>query len=355
MTMEMDNMTSALVLFTLLFVIPPTPEITSISPAEGPVAGGTTITIHGEHFNNVCINCSPPFADPTVFFESTMATSVHVVDANTITAVTPAHLPAIVTVRVRQHDASIGEGRLEHAFTFTGDPESAFEPILFPIFQPPVAGAFGSRFETIARVGNIGGVNQAPALYGVDTQCYLFSSFTFPFDPVGIGSDNVLLTGCSRSVGRFFWIKSGTRLGASLRVRDTSRQATSQGVEVPVVRRSDFTNDSLVLLGVPADPRFRKRLRIYGLPMRDAVVNVAINGTGVGDVFLAPSMTLFEPSYAEFTDFPTNLPADSFMRVSLIMGKLPDGTIPPSTPPIWGFISVTNNDTQEITVISPQP
>lgn len=324
------------------------PVITSISPTEGPVAGGTTVTIHGSGFSNNCIICSPPFANPIVYFESTMATSVHVVDANTITAVTPAHLPTIATVRIRQLDGSLNEGRLEHAFNFTGEPEPTFEPILFPIFQPPVDGAFGSRFETIARVGNVVG------LYGVDTQCYLFTPSTSPFDPFG-AIDSVLLTGCSHSVGRVFWIKTGSRLSANLRVRDTTRQATSHGVEVPVVKRSAFTNDSLTLLGVPADPRFRKRLRIYSLPMRDAVVNVAINGTGVGQVFLTPSASLFEPSYGEFTDFPTNLPADSFMRVSLIMGKLPDGTIPPNTPPIWGLISVTNNDTQEITVISPQP
>lgn len=349
-------MKNALCLFALLFAltVAADPVITSISPSEGPVAGGTTVTIHGSGFSNNCIICSPPFANPTVFFESTPASSVHVIDANTITAVTPAHLPTIVTVRVRQLDGSLNEGRLEHAFNFIGEPEPAFEPILFPIFQPPVDGAFGSRFETTARVANPG-FGASPVIYGVDTLCYLFSPSTTPFDPIAISTENVLLTGCSHSVGRIFWMKSGSRLGANLRVRDTSRQASSHGVEVPVVKRSDFTNDSLVLLGVPADPRFRKRLRIYSLPMRDAVVNVAINGTGVGQVFLTPSSSLFEPSYAEFTDFPANLPVDSFMRVDLIMGRLPDGTIAPNTPPIWGLISVTNNDTQEITVISPQP
>jgi hypothetical protein len=350
-------MKNTFVLFALLFAlnIAADPVITSISPAEGPVAGGTIVTIHGSGFNNTCIICSPPFADPIVHFGSTQSPSVHVIDANTITALTPAHLPTTVTVRVRQLDGSLNEGRLENAFTFTGDPESAFEPVLFPIFQPPVDGAFGSRFETIARVGSTGALNGAPALYGVDTQCYLFSPSTFPFDPFGIGNDSVLLTGCSHSVGRVFWIKSGTRLGASLRVRDTTRQASSHGVEVPVVKRSDFTNDSLVLLGVPADPRFRKRLRVYSLPMREGFVNVDINGVGVGQVFFTPSTSLFEPSYGEFTDFPASLPADSFMRVRLFMGRLPDGTIPPNTPPFWGLISVTNNDTQEITVISPQP
>jgi IPT/TIG domain-containing protein len=350
-------MKNMFVLFALLFAvtISADPVITSISPAEGPVAGGTTVTIHGSGFNNTCIICSPPFADPIVFFGGTRSPSVHVIDASTMTAVTPAHLPRNVFVRVGLHDGSQSDSILENAFTFTGDPESAFEPVLFPIFQPPVDGAFGSRFETIARVGSTGALNGAPAIYGVDTQCSLADPTMFPFNPFAIVAERFLPTTCSHSVGRIFWIQSGTRLGASLRVRDTSRQASSHGVEVPVVKRSDFTNDSLVLLGVPADPRFRKRLRVYGLPMREVVVNVEINGNGAGYVLLQPSESLFEPSYAEFTNFATNLPPDSFMRVRLFMGRLPDGTIPPNTPPFWGLISVTNNDTQEITVISPQP
>ena len=331
------------------------PVVTSVSPNSGSVAGGYTVTIKGTGFNNTCIICSPPFAEPSVFFGTTQSRSVRVIDVNTIEAVAPPHLPTHVSITVRQHDGSQTNGFLADAFLYTGDPELAFDPVLFPIFLPPVDGAFGSRFETSARAGNRASSN-GPLLYGLDTSCYTFSPTIHPFDPIGVSTSYELLTGCSHSTGRIFWVAKNTGpLAAGLRVRDTSRNSSSHGVEVPVVKREDFTNDRLALLGVPVDPRFRKTLRVYSLARgQQVIVNVGIDNIGIGQIFLPPSTSLFEPAYAEFTDFPEDRPAGSTMTVSLTMGKLPDGSIPPGTPLIWGMLSVTNNETQEITIISPQ-
>ena len=81
---------------------------------------------------------------------------------------------------------------------------------------------------------------------------------------------------------------------------------------------------------------------------------LAINGEFVKQLHIPPS-TLFEPGYEEFTDFPQNLPADSTFELRLIQPRLPGEPPSPYIPVIWGFISVTNNGTQEITIISPQP
>jgi CSLREA domain-containing protein/uncharacterized repeat protein (TIGR01451 family) len=72
---------------TVLSVIP---TIASITPATGPPAGGTPITIVGTNFT--------PGA--TVTIGGLAATSVVVVDATTITAVTPAHAAGTVDVMV---------------------------------------------------------------------------------------------------------------------------------------------------------------------------------------------------------------------------------------------------------------
>ena len=344
----------AVLLLLLASVVAADPVVTFVSPNNGSVAGGYTVIIKGTGFNNTCIICSPPFADPIVHFGTTQSPQVRVIDVNTIEAVAPPHLPTHVSITVRQNDGSQTNGFLADAFLYTGDPELAFDPILFPVFLPPVDGAFGSRFETTARVSDLTGVG---VMYGLDATCYTFSPTITPFDPIFPGLDRELLTGCSRSTGRIFWVaKDKGRLAAGLRVRDTSRNARSHGVEVPVVKRSDFTNDRLALLGVPVDPRFRNTLRVYSLTRGEAVVvYVDVNDNGIGQVFLTPSTSLFEPAYGEFTDFPTNLAAGSTMTVTLKMGRLPDGSIPPGTPLIWGMISVTNNETQEITVVSPQP
>jgi hypothetical protein len=50
---------------------------------------------------------------------------------------------------------------------------------------------------------------------------------------------------------------------------------------------------------------------------------------------------LFSPAYGVFTDFPIG---DEPVRVSIDADQ-----------PIWAFISVTNNETQMITTITPQP
>jgi IPT/TIG domain-containing protein len=317
--------------------------VTSVTPSEGPVAGGTTVIVRGAAFSNAVLGSPTTMGPPAVIFGSTEAASVRYIDENTLEVKTPPHLPTTTSVSVYNRDAT-GSATLDHAFTFTGDPQSAFDPILFPVFLPPVDGAFGSRFETTARVSNRTFARQS-TFYGVDTSCYLFTPTTGPYDANVISQSRELLTGCSRSIGRVFWVRrSGTPLVANLRVRDTSRQASSHGVEVPVVQFSDFTNDRIVLMGVPADPRFRKMLRVYSLDSGSVFANLSFNGQSVSPIFLKPSASIFEPAYTELDDFPTNLPAGSTMEVSLT-----------SPNRIWAFISVTNNDTQEITLISPQP
>lgn len=333
-----------LVSFAVASPLAARPAITSVSPAEGSVAGDTTVIIRGSGFSNVSLGS--PFVlgvPPTVYFGSTEVAPVRFIDENTLEVKTPPYLPTTTSITVLNHDGN-GSTTLDHAFTFTGDPQSVFDPILFPVFLPPVRGAFGSRFETTARVSNRTFAQQS-TFYGIDFTCYITTGVYSPYDAVVISQSKELFPDCSRTTGRVFWVKrSGNPLVASLRVRDTSRQASSAGVEVPVVRLSDFTNDRIVLMGVPADPRFRKTLRVYSLDSGDVSATLAFNDQSVGQIFLKPSTSIFEPAYAEFNDFPTNIPTGGTMEISLSSSKR-----------IWAFISVTNNDTQEITLISPQP
>src|SRR5437016_13781897 len=64
--------------------------VTSVTPNTGPTAGGTAVTIGGSGF----------LATTSVTFGGTAATSVVVVNNNTITAVTPAHAAGAVNVVV---------------------------------------------------------------------------------------------------------------------------------------------------------------------------------------------------------------------------------------------------------------
>jgi hypothetical protein len=243
------------------------------------------------------------------------------------------------------------EFTLPNAFTYTGESMAAFEPVLFPIFLPPIPGAFGSEFRTVANVVSRG---EPLDLYGVDTSCTTIDPPLLPQNAFRVGATPVeLYTGCSRSTGRIFYVPDGRGedLAANLRVTDWTRQQGSHGVEIPVVRRDDFTVGKIVLMGVPVDPRFRNALRIYGLPGGAQFVNVTVNGVTRG-LPLQPPANLFEPSFAAFTDFPTlaQLPPGQ-TTVTVTIDQPVRGIVGPT--PVWALISVTNNDTQQITTITP--
>lgn len=331
------------------------PSITSITPNIGPVAGGTLVRITGTGFSNICIICSPPFSGPSVLFGSTQAAEVHFIDSTALDVVTPAVLASTVAVTVSQADGS-GSTTMPNAFTFQGDPGSAFDPILFPLFNAPVPGAFGSEFQTTVRL--VSKTSDPVLVYGISRNGPLDDPPRGPFDPYRLAGAEGQPPLSSKTVGRVLYVPkgSGKSLVASIRVTDITKQASIFGVEVPVARLDDFDEARLVFLGVPADTRFRCMLRLYSLKRGNVLLNVIVNGT-LHQVELKrrDDQDLFEPAYLEFTAFPTlsELPVGQtafIVMVDTVRG--PGGVVIPGTP-IWGMISVTNNETQQITVIAP--
>lgn len=328
------------------------PVITSIEPVEGPPEGGTSVIIHGTGFSDNCIICSPPFAAPAVEFGGVYATSVQFVDSNTVIAVTPPHAPGTVDVRLSQHDGSDPNDSIrENAFTYLGATEEAFDPILFPIFMPPVRGRFGSEFVTVARVA----AKESPVtLWGYDTSCTLIDPPISPADPFTVGQSTTLIPNCNVGAGRLFWVERGRSgdLVASLRVADISQDALDHGTEIPVVRANEFSHTRIMLLGIPIDARFRNTLRIYALTNNIGYVNATI-GTELVQIPLQPATDLYTPAYGSFTDFPLpgELPAGQ-NTIDVIVDVPRLGVyLPPM--PIWAFVSVTNNETNRITTITP--
>ena len=85
----------------------PLPTVASVTPNNGPTAGGTPVTITGTNFAT----------GATATFDGIAATSVVVVNSTTITAVTPADTAGSVTVAVT---VSGQTGALSNGFTYTG-------------------------------------------------------------------------------------------------------------------------------------------------------------------------------------------------------------------------------------------
>ena len=90
------------------YIAPPT--VTSVSPNNGPVAGGTAVTITGTNFA----------AGATVTLGGTAATNVVVASSTTITATTPAHAAGAVTATVTNSNGL--SGNLASGFTYIAPP-----------------------------------------------------------------------------------------------------------------------------------------------------------------------------------------------------------------------------------------
>jgi hypothetical protein len=356
------------------------PTVTSITPGSGPAAGGTLVRIKGTGFTPGCLNCSPPIGQPIVTFGTSQSTDVRFIDSTTLDAITPSVLPSTVAVTLG-FIGSTNSITLPNAFTFVGDPgTAAFDPVLFPLFIPSAHGQFGSEFRTTVRLSDKGPFagQRTLQVYGIDRNGPLNDPPTGgPLVPFGVTDAESQPPLISPTTGRILYVPKGESdaLAASIRVTDITKQATSFGVEVPVIRLEDFTSKNtvqlaglgvgshLVFMGIPADPRFRCMLRLYSLARENVLARVTINGkTSVVPLKRRDDSDIFEPAYSEFTDFPilSQLPSgQTTFRVvadNLTSGSISSGPNGPSgTYPglIWGMISVTNNESQQITIITP--
>lgn len=222
------------------------------------------------------------------------------------------------------------------------------ERILLPVYTPPIHGAFGSEFRTDLRILNIG--EETIGIDGLLPYCTVCLSppLSYRLDPGHEFAPGEIDP--NGTPGRFLRVADNTLddLAMNLRVYDVTRDAKNFGTEIPIVRESDFLINRVVLTGVPTDARFRNTLRIYSIAKVPMLVKVG-NAAPVS-VELSAGESIFEPAYGIFSSFPTGTAP---IRVEVIAN--PDFvSLLPIEIPIWAFITVTNNDTQAITTISPQ-
>ena len=100
------------------------PVVSSVSPNNGPIAGGTGVTITGTNFA----------AGATVTFGGTAATNVVVVNSTSITATIPAHAAGAVTVTVTVNSQS---GSLTNGFTYNAPATASFAQVAAATPQVP--------------------------------------------------------------------------------------------------------------------------------------------------------------------------------------------------------------------------
>jgi hypothetical protein len=337
------------------------PSITGIDPLQGFTFGPTHVTIAGSGFTDGAVE---------VFFGDVKATVLNVTPTAIRVLAFPSanglpRQPGLVDVKVRV--AGSGEAILTNVFEFhplaQAGPED-YETVIIPLTSLAVPGAHGSVWSSELRIFNASD-NIPLRMPGPEEVIQ-----ELPFDPAIVvephQTERVFVNRRDTSVdGAFLYVPKPLADAAkmSLRVRDTSKNAASLGTDIPVVRGSDAAGD-LTLIDIPVEPQYRVTLRIYAFTAAPMEVRVTIypeDGFSPIDHLNVELRGIVNTLFDPFPSHPAYLALDPLTaavraeggRVRLELTNY-NQILSPPPPPIWAFVSITNNETQQVTVVTPK-
>jgi hypothetical protein len=247
-----------------------------------------------------------------------------------------------------------------------------YERFLFPLAIVEHPGAYGTAWTTEAVVRNEGTtpvvIFHSECAYRCSAPCVILMCFAGSPTPPGAPFSEGVDRGEIGSVGIPATLLSVERskadqVSTSLRLIEVSKRTVEYGVEIPVVRERNLYTGTLSLPSVPVPPPHegRTHLRIYGVESPADPVTLRVRAfagdTVVWDetVWLLVPLDFHEtprpgeynegqPSY-RLLPVPSAISEHSTVRVQ----------IDPLTPGLkfWAMASVTSNETQHVTIVSP--
>lgn len=158
--------------------------------------------------------------------------------------------------------------------------------------------------------------------------------------------------------GQFLRIATATSSGSipemsfQLRIFDRTRN-DDWGTEIPVVRWDLLTSEELTFIGIPVDKEFRHTIRIYTDQGTASNVSVEYFDLDAGNLllsltppFIQGGTILRDEGYAQIdsTSLAGQLGQAKKLRVE-VKNRLAGA--------LWAMISVTNNQTQRVTIMRP--
>jgi len=239
----------------------------------------------------------------------------------------PPHAPGTVDVAV----TAGGLTRIIRAGLTYFDPNAPadpqiFEPLLFPIaFNGP--GAFGTQWRTANDIIYTNGVWQR------DPVC--------PCPTDGDGRAGIARTSPAGVI--VYAIRGGAHPAGTSYIRDLTRNPGGIPTQVPLAHESDF-KERWTIYDVPVDPKkYRTTLRVWSLD-RPLKMTVFYGGFLFGGSFEVQT-SADEPHFAQvdLTAALKNAPVTTFNFGATA------GTFERS----WAMVNVTNNETQEVTILTP--
>lgn len=332
------------------FVADANPHLSFTGPSIGSLSGFTPLILNNPSNYVTCFS-SDQNQCPLPFIRFDHASGL--VDAKAfangiVSLVTPPTLtPGIVDVAIFTDKAQASGFVFRYYDPNAAPLPSMFERVLVPVYLFS-SGAFGSQWVTDLTILNTGS--------------FAFQPYRLAPQPsIPNGKAVPLNFGQSRPAGALFFVPRENSATTSFGcvVRDVSRSSSDAGTEVHVARESDFHVGSLSLLNVPVDPAFRDTLRIYGVDSVNDVATVTIYPMDSTTAIASRQVSLIsaqpcerfnpcasdEPAYAQedlLTLFP-EAAGQSHLRIDVQSGSR-----------MYSLLTVTNNVTQHVTVITPQ-
>ena len=339
------------------------PQLTSISPSAGFPYGGSHVTLLGSDLVAEFVHCEDKCQNPgvcpvTVLFGGVPG-EVQYAIPDRILVIAPPHAEGNVDVTVKV----TGRPTVTRTnfFTYDDNAESAaidYARYLVPVVSSSTPGANGSTWVTETTILNAS--SHTAQLLG-PFRCVIGSPTICAQSGFAAGEYAQLdLEPRANGEGAFIYVPRPLDRDVAFesRVRDTSRTSENWGAEIPLVRVNEFAY-AMQLLDVPTIPRYRATLRIYSSsPTRahvviyqpftqDPIEEMTVELTGDVD-----NAGLF-PLYAQLDPLTPAVRAVSNGNPVQIAVFADNDSLADPPPTIWAFVSITNNESQQVTTVTP--
>jgi hypothetical protein len=334
------------------------PAITQLLPALSASSGGAAVSILGRDLMTD-VQCFLPCPTTVTFGNVTVPLKAE--SDTRLLVIAPAHAPGVVQLVVNVAGKTVDP----IPFTFTPDDDDAYAVGLVPVHVDGILhGAFGAQWKTELWLRNSGRTNVeiAPWPCG-DAVC----SSDFPRKTeLGPGRSLKNLppldSAADGNPSRLVYIprNDAANVSFSLRFADVSRASLDGGVELPVIREQELLGDTAQLFNVPLGRSFRVMLRLYELSYTSSRFLVKVYPQSESDEASVHSLELT----ATAAQGGTFRPKAAYVQfdITSLLGEQkawPETArieVTPLTPGsnFWAFASITNNDTQIVTLVTPQ-
>lgn len=334
------------------------PLVTKVLPAVSVSSGGAEVTILGSDFVTD-VQCLLPCPTTVTFGNVTVPLKSE--SDSRLLVIAPAHPPGTVNLVLNV----AGKVIEPIPFTFTADADDAYAVGLVPVHVEGILhGAFGAQWKTDLWMRNSGltDIEIAPWTCGTQVCPAVFPLRTYLGPGRSLRNLPPLDSAADGNPSRLVYIPRNVaaNVSFSLRFADVSRAALDGGVELPVIREQELLGDTAQLFNVPLGRSFRVMLRVYELSYGSSRFLVKVYPQSESDEASVHQLELTATSNesgpfrskAAYTQFDIT----GLLSESKAWPETARIEVTPLTPGsnFWAFASITNNDTQIVTLVTPQ-